>query len=184
MDLKHETRVEKAGQEDIDALVKLRLDYLNADHGSIDKKDTERILKALPDYFRKHLNLDLFAYVIREDLSIVSCAFLLVIEKPMSPAFINGRTGIVLNVFTCESYRRKGYARAIMDALPGSSFSVISFSNGAEILTPFTQDIVSVSDIVERLDMPAFTTSQGSSLNTAYSALRITAESAEAKKGN
>lgn len=74
--------------------------------------------------------------------------------------------------------------RAIMDALPGSSFSVISFSNGAEILTPFTQDIVSVSDIVERLDMPAFTTSQGSSLNTAYSALRITAESAEAKKGN
>ena len=117
MDLKHETRVEKAGQEDIGALVKLRLDYLNADHGSIDKKDTERILKALPDYFRKHLNQDLFAYVIREDLSIVSCAFLLVIEKPMSPAFINGRTGTVLNVFTCESYRRKGYARAIMDAL-------------------------------------------------------------------
>ena len=117
MDLKHETRVEKAGQEDIDALVKLRLDYLNADHGSIDKKDTERILKALPDYFRKHLNLDLFAYVIREDQRIVSCAFLLVIEKPMSPAFINGRTGTVLNVFTCESYRRKGYARAIMDAL-------------------------------------------------------------------
>ena len=117
MDLKHETRVEKAGQEDIDTLVKLRLDYLNADHGSIDKKDTERILKALPDYFRKHLNLDLFAYVIREDQRIVSCAFLLVIEKPMSPAFINGRTGTVLNVFTCESYRRKGYARAIMDAL-------------------------------------------------------------------
>ena len=72
----------------------------------------------------------------------------------------------------------------IMDALPGSSFSVISFSNGAEILTPFTQDIVSVSDIVSDLDMPSFTTSQGSSLNTAFEALRITAESAAAKKGN
>ena len=72
----------------------------------------------------------------------------------------------------------------IMDALPGSSFSVISFSNGAEILTPFTQDIVSVSDIVSDLNMPSFTTSQGSSLNTAFEALRITAESAAAKKGN
>ena len=72
----------------------------------------------------------------------------------------------------------------IMEALPGSSFSVISFSNGAEILTPFTQDIVSVSDIVSDLDMPSFTTSQGSSLNTAFEALRITAESAAAKKGN
>ena len=74
--------------------------------------------------------------------------------------------------------------RLIMDALPGSSFSVISFSNGAEILTPFTQDIVSVSDIVSNLDMPSFTTSRGSSLNTAFEALRITAESAAAKKGN
>jgi len=62
-------------------------------------------------------NKDLFAYVIREEKTIVSCAFLLVIEKPMSPAFINGKTGTILNVFTRESYRRKGYARKIMDVL-------------------------------------------------------------------
>ena len=56
--------------------------------------------------------------------------------------------------------------------------------NGADILTPFTQDIVSVRNIVDHLDMPSYATSQGSSLNTAYEALRMTAETASEKKGN
>ncbi len=104
-------KVEKAGIEDIDPLVELRLEYLIEDNGSIDKNDTEKIREALPDYYRNHLNKDLYAYVIWEEKTIVSCAFLLVIEKPMSPAFINGKTGTVLNVFTRESCSRKGYAR-------------------------------------------------------------------------
>ena len=101
----------------LDTLVELRLDYLVEDNGSIDKNDAEIIREALPDYYRNHLNKDLFAYVIREEKTIAACAFLLVIEKPMSPAFINGKTGTVLNVFTRESCRRKGYARKIMDKL-------------------------------------------------------------------
>ena len=92
-------------------------DYLVEDNGSIDKNDAEKIREALPDYYRNHLNKDLFAYVVRDEKTIVSYAFLLVIEKPMSPAFINGKTGTILNVFTRESYRRKGYAHKIMDVL-------------------------------------------------------------------
>ena len=42
---------------------------------------------------------------------------MLIVEKPMSPAFINGRTGMVLNVYTCPSYRRKGCAKMIMETL-------------------------------------------------------------------
>ena len=64
-----------------------------------------------------HLNRDLFIYMIREEQTIVSCAFLLVIEKPMSPAFINGRTGTVLNVYTCPADRHRGYAKMIMGTL-------------------------------------------------------------------
>ena len=108
-------RVEKAGIADIDALTELRLDYLAEDNGSLDYNDTEVIRNALPGYFQDHLNRDLVAYVIREDGIIVSCAFLLIVMKPMSPAFINGKTATVLNVFTRLSYRRKGYARMIMD---------------------------------------------------------------------
>ena len=30
---------------------------------------------------------------------------------------VNGKTGIVLNVYTCQSYRRRGYAKKIMEIL-------------------------------------------------------------------
>lgn len=109
--------VEKAGMEDVDALVGMRLSYLTEDNGSLSDQDAAAIKRDLPGYFKAHLNKDLFAYVVRDRQAIVSCAFLLVVEKPMSPAFINGRTGTVLNVYTCPSHRRKGYAKAIMEAL-------------------------------------------------------------------
>ena len=109
--------VEKAGLNDIDALVELRLAYLREDFGRLDDADLAAIQKDLPRYFEAHLGRDLFVYVIRDGKSIVSCAFLLVIEKPMSPAFLNGRTGIVLNVYTCPSHRQRGYAGAIMKML-------------------------------------------------------------------
>ncbi len=110
-------RVEKAGIADIGELTELRLEYLAEDHGSLEDTDAERIRNALPGYFRDHLNRDLFAYVIREEGTIVSCAFLLIVMKPMSPAFINGKTAAVLNVFTRPSCRRRGYAKTVMDAL-------------------------------------------------------------------
>ena len=109
--------VEKAGADDIDALVKMRLNYLHEDLGSLDDAAVTGIKRDLPDYFRAHMNRDLFVFVVREEQAIVSCAFLLVIEKPMSPAFLNGRTGTVLNVYTCPSSRHKGYAKRIMEVL-------------------------------------------------------------------
>ncbi len=109
--------VEKAGTEDVEALVKMRLNYLIEENGSLDAQDLATIRRELPGYFQVHLDKDLFVYVIRDGQTIVSCAFLLIVEKPMSPAFINGRTGIVLNVYTCPAYRRRGCARRIMEAL-------------------------------------------------------------------
>ena len=72
--------------------------------------------------------------------------------------------------------------RSIMEALPGSSFSLITFDNGAQILTPFSQDIIAVEDMLDDLSMPSYSTSQGSSLNTSYEALHMMVESA-ARKG-
>ena len=74
--------------------------------------------------------------------------------------------------------------QTIMDQLPGSCFSLISFDNGANILAPYTQDINVISDLVNHLEMPSYTTSQGSSLNTSHEALRMMLESAGKKKGN
>ena len=41
----------------------------------------------------------------------------LIVEKPMSPAFLNGKTGTVLNVYTRPAFRRKGWGRCVMEAL-------------------------------------------------------------------
>lgn len=109
--------VEKATATDIDALVGLRLAYLLEDNGHLDEDDVDAIERGLPGYFDAHLNKDLFAYVARDGHTIVSSAFLLVVTKPMSPAFLNGRTGTVLNVYTRPSHRRRGYARALMERL-------------------------------------------------------------------
>lgn len=109
--------VERASTADIDELVGLRVAYLTEDNGALDESDEQAIRSGLPGYYGAHLGNDLHAYVIREERRIVSCAFLIVVEKPMSPAFISGRTGIVLNVYTRPDCRRRGYAKQVMEAL-------------------------------------------------------------------
>ena len=101
---------EKATIKDIDVLTNLRLAYLQEDLGNISNEDSTTIQTALPAYYTKHLNRDLMVYVARNQEDIVSCAFLLIVEKPMSPSFITGKTGTVLNVYTKPEYRHNGYA--------------------------------------------------------------------------
>lgn len=109
--------IDKASDIDIEELAGLRFAYLQEDFGKISEEDVLRLRDALPQYFRKHLNHDLFAYVVREGEEILACAFLLVIEKPMSPAFMTGKTGTVLNVYTRPEHRKKGYGKQLMNAL-------------------------------------------------------------------
>lgn len=107
-------KIDKAGTDDIDELVELRLAYLDEDHGGLDDEVAETIRAGLPDYFGEHLNRDCVGYVIRDGGEIASCAFLVTIEKPMSPVFLTGRTGSVMNMYTRPAYRRQGYATGIM----------------------------------------------------------------------
>lgn len=74
--------------------------------------------------------------------------------------------------------------RKITEALPGSYFSLIRFDNGAQVLMPFTQDLNALDYIMEHIDMPAYATATGSSLNTAYEALRSMLESASLRGKN
>lgn len=106
--------IELATTVDIDALVELRLLFLEADHGALSADMTRTLTGALPGYFREHMGHDLFCVVAREDGLIVSCAFLQVVNKPPSPAFPSGKTGTVLNVYTRPEYRRRGLARRVM----------------------------------------------------------------------
>lgn len=109
--------VEKAKAEDAALLTELRLAYLEEDHGELSDEDRKIIKRDLPDYFKRNLNQNIFCYLARENEEIAACAFLLVVEKPMSPAFITGKTGTVLNVYTKPQYRHRGYAKEIMNRL-------------------------------------------------------------------
>lgn len=105
---------EKAAIQDISMLTDLRIAYLKEDLGTITDKDLSMIKTSLPVYYEKHLNKDLLVYVVRDEDDIVSCAFLLIVVKPMSPSFITGKTGTVLNVYTKPEYRYRGYAKELM----------------------------------------------------------------------
>lgn len=109
--------IEMARASDIESLVELRLAYLEADHGTLDAPTAEALVDALPAYFEAHLNRDLFCFLAREGERVAACAFLLIVEKPPSPAFMTGRTGTVLNVYTRPEYRRVGLARRVMARL-------------------------------------------------------------------
>ena len=109
--------VERAHISDIASLTALRLEFLQEDHGELSEEVKTKLTKALPPYFEKNLNRSIFCYLVREREEVVSCAFLLVVEKPANPMFITGKTGTVLNVYTKPLCRHKGYAKAIMKTL-------------------------------------------------------------------
>ncbi|MBR3901005.1 MAG: GNAT family N-acetyltransferase [Ruminococcus sp.] len=106
-----------ADKNDIDELVRMRIAYINEDYEEISEEQILQIQKALPNYFENHTGVDFFAFVAEDSGKMVSCAMLVVTEKPANPSFITGKTGTVLNVYTEKSYRRKGIATIILNNL-------------------------------------------------------------------
>ncbi len=110
-------KAEIADRQDIAELADLRIAYLKEDSGIADAAGEKVLRERLLPYFAAHLGKDLFVYAVRDGGRIVSCAFLLTVEKPASPSFPTGRTGTVLNVYTLPEERKKGYAKTVMNAL-------------------------------------------------------------------
>ncbi len=71
----------------------------------------------------------------------------------------------------------------IINALPGSSFALVSFDNSAQLLMPYTKDINGVRDAVDDLSMPNYSTAQGSSINKIYDEMKQLADVSDEKKG-
>lgn len=95
----------------------MRISYSLETYGELSDSLTIKMQKELPIYLQRHLENDLTAYIAASDGEVVSTALLLVIEKPINPALITGRNGIVLNVFTKPEHRRKKLATALMKML-------------------------------------------------------------------
>lgn len=111
------TTIEQATFADIAELVELRLGYLTDDFGELTSDQRADIPTELEPYLRFHLGRDLRATVARCDGRIACTAWLLLVDKPPSPRFPHGRTGVLFNVFTRPTYRRRGLARRVMQEL-------------------------------------------------------------------
>lgn len=107
----------RASVADTEELTQRRLDYIKDDFGEISPEEKERIAAQLRDYFPRHLEKDLFAFVARDDGRIVATALLAFIEKPANPSFINGKIGEVFSVYTQPEYRGQGIASRLMKDL-------------------------------------------------------------------
>ena len=110
--------IRKANAGDMDKLVELRLDYLREDSGNVTQEQEQALRNQLSAYLPKHLaDEDFIAILAEENNSVVSCAFLVIQEKPANLQFISGKTGLILNVLTYPGHRRKGYAFALLTSL-------------------------------------------------------------------
>lgn len=103
-----------ADQSDISQLVDIRLAFLSEAHSGMTDCEINEIKQQLPDYYNRHLQNDLFIYVCEDEGEIISSVFLIIQEKPASPAFLNGRSGMILNVYTKQEYRKRGIAGILM----------------------------------------------------------------------
>jgi len=103
-----------ADLNDISELVRLRILYMIDDFGSITDEEREGMEKQLPGYFERELGKKLIAFVARAEGRLVAAAYLLIIEKPANPFFLNGLDSEVLSVYTEEGYRGKGICSQLM----------------------------------------------------------------------
>ena len=109
--------IRKATKDDISTLIEFRFLYLRDDVGELSEAQTAHLNEQLPDYFERHIGNDFTAYMAEENGEVAAVIFYIRIEKPDNTHFINGKTAVLMNVYTKEAYRRKGIASQILTQL-------------------------------------------------------------------
>lgn len=104
----------KAKPADIPTLIELRIGYMHETHKELEQPVFDRIAELSKGYFQEHLNRDCVVYLAEEDGKTAGCVFFLLINKPASPLFITGKTGLLMNVFTLPQFRRRGIAEHLV----------------------------------------------------------------------
>jgi N-acetylglutamate synthase-like GNAT family acetyltransferase len=105
----------KMNFNDLDLFIKLRLDFLLELNKDKTEKNKELIIAALKQYYIKYLEKNEFIGMICEyDGNVISTAYLAIYEKFANNDFINGKVGILGNVYTYPEYRKNGISSNIL----------------------------------------------------------------------
>lgn len=105
--------IRKADSFDENQVTKIRIEYLK-EQEKLEDEMRKRLVRGLDFYWKEHLNRDLVAFLAYDQDKVIGSAFLQIVYKPNSPSFPNGKTGVVLNVYVIEAYRRKGIASKLI----------------------------------------------------------------------
>jgi GNAT superfamily N-acetyltransferase len=103
-----------AEPDDLHHVIDMRIHYLAEINQKLSDKETNALLNHLPDYYRRHMGKDFFAYLALDNGKPASTVYLLIIERPANLHFITGKNGILLNVYTCPEYRKRGLASVLL----------------------------------------------------------------------
>lgn len=103
-----------AGKNDTYELTRLRIEYMKEAFNGISNDEDLRLNRELPVYFEKNLGVKCIAFIAEEGKHMVSCALLILIEKPFSPVLKTGIVGEVMGVYTEPYYRNRGIATKLM----------------------------------------------------------------------
>jgi GNAT superfamily N-acetyltransferase len=104
----------KLNANDRDLFVKLRMYYLSTEF-DINSINLNEIEGNLIRYFDGHiLENDFIGMICEIDNEVVAAAFLIINERPSSPKFVNGKLGVLMNVFTYPDYRKQGIATKLI----------------------------------------------------------------------
>lgn len=109
--------IRTANKNDIATLIQFRFAYLTDDVGPLNDEQISQLNTQLPDYFNRHLDNDFTAYLAEENGNAAAVIFYITIEKPANTHFLNGKTAVLMNVYTKAEYRRLGIASRILDKL-------------------------------------------------------------------
>jgi predicted GNAT family acetyltransferase len=111
-------QIRKATLDDMDLLVKLRIDYLLEENKVQSLHNAESLKITLHDYFNKWIpNNGFVAFIAEGKGEVFSTAFISIVERLPRNATTSYLCGTVYNVFTYPEYRNKGIATKVMSAL-------------------------------------------------------------------
>lgn len=107
--------IKRATRDDIELLVDNRMEFVTSIRDIVNE-DEFRLETRL--YFDSHLeDGSIVCYIGVDEGKIVSSCILCIYQTLPTPSSLNGKNGLLLNVYTVIDYRRKGLAKMLLTKL-------------------------------------------------------------------
>ena len=108
----------RVGMDDIELIIKLRLDFLDIVTADITAEQRDQIAAQMRGYLPGNIADGTFSGVVAEENGeVMSTAYFVAADMPANTAFINGKTGTLINVLTYPQYRRRGIAAEVISMI-------------------------------------------------------------------